>query len=376
MEILVFLIVLGILVVIELVYYKKHALDDLDLDVSFSKKVANCGEIVEVIEVAKNNKRLPLPFLILKFETPLELEFQDMTNTTISDLLYRLDMLTMKPFSKHTRKIKAKCTKRGFYSFNRVNISTSDLLLFETMTKEFPNNACLTVLPERLDNSEIATLLSLTLSEIQIRRTLLTDPFAFAGIRDYQPWDPMKSINWTASAKTGNFMVNTNASTSAEKVTIFLNLEIYNTKRSTSLLEKSISLAYTYMCELSKNGIMCAIYTNGTDGVTKNPIILGADANREDDIRRGTELSRIDLKTDALSFPILVDDYISNTSTDDFIVVISPKFDGSFTDTMKSLKSKRKSALWIMPAYKTTPQLTAEQSIGKDYIRWEVKGHD
>ena len=83
----------------------------------------------EVIEVAENNKRLPLPFIIMKFETTAVIEFQDMTNTSRSDLLYREDMLTMKPFSRHTRRIKARCTHRGYYSFTRVNMTTSDILL-------------------------------------------------------------------------------------------------------------------------------------------------------------------------------------------------------------------------------------------------------
>ena len=59
---------LAILAIVELIYYRKHALDDLSLHVSFSKPVASYGEVIEVIEVAENNKKLPLPFVLLKFE--------------------------------------------------------------------------------------------------------------------------------------------------------------------------------------------------------------------------------------------------------------------------------------------------------------------
>ena len=67
------------------------------------------GENIELIEVVENRKKLPLPFIILKFETPREIKFYDMENATTSDFIYREDMLTMKAFSKHTRRIKAKC---------------------------------------------------------------------------------------------------------------------------------------------------------------------------------------------------------------------------------------------------------------------------
>ena len=161
-------------------------------------------------------------------------------------------MLTMKAFSKHTRRIKATCSKRGYYVFPRVGITTADLFLLERFTKNFDNDSHLIVLPEIVKTSIVDILVSVTLSEMQCRRTLLTDPFSLAGIREYGPGDPMKSINWKASAKTGELMVNQNASTCTQKVHIFLNLENYNPKGSTSLLEKSISLTYSYLIELEK----------------------------------------------------------------------------------------------------------------------------
>ena len=68
MEIIVLIVVIGIVFIVESLYYRYHALDDLDLSVYFSKDVANFGEDVELIEVAVNRKKLPLPFIILKFE--------------------------------------------------------------------------------------------------------------------------------------------------------------------------------------------------------------------------------------------------------------------------------------------------------------------
>ena len=86
MILIVFLSLLAILAILELIYYRKHALDDLHLHVSFSQPVAAFGEVIEVVEVAENNKKLPLPFVLLKFESPTSLEFLDMTNSSVSDL--------------------------------------------------------------------------------------------------------------------------------------------------------------------------------------------------------------------------------------------------------------------------------------------------
>ena len=138
------LIVIGVIVIIfilEVVYYRHHALDGLSLKVDFSKSVANYGEDIELIEVAENRKAMPLPFIILKFEAPREIRFYDSSIVTSSDYHYREDMLTMKAYSKHTRRIKVKCRKRGYFVFPRVGITTADLFLLDHYTKEFENDS-------------------------------------------------------------------------------------------------------------------------------------------------------------------------------------------------------------------------------------------
>ena len=376
MEIFVLIGILFAIFVVEIIYYRLHALDNLHMKVDFSKNVANYGEDIELIEVAENRKRLPLPFIILKFEAPRELRFYDMMNTSTSDLLYREDMLTMKAFSKHTRRIKAQCTKRGYYVFPRVGITTSDLLLTERFTRDFPNDSHLVVLPEILNTDLTRMLMSVTLSELQCRRTLLTDPFTLAGIREYGPNDPMKSINWKASAKTGELMVNQNASTCTQKVHIFVNLDFYNQKRSVSLLEKSISLTYTYLIELAELGIPASVYTNGIDVITDSPVISETDLGSATLDERAVMLARIDLKKQTVPFAETLEKYIPATDSDDFILLISPQFNGSFRSVLTDIKARRPSLQWLMPCYRTTPDADPEPSVADSYIRWEVIGND
>ena len=376
MALLFFLILLAIMAVVELFIYRIHALDEVSLDVHFSTDLAQFGEVIEVVEIAKNNKRLPLPFLLLKFESPVSLRFLDMTNTTKSDLLYREDLLTMKAFSSHTRRIKAQCIKRGYYSFFRVNISTSDILLIEKLSKEFDKSSNITILPEVIDIGELRSLMTITFSDVQQRRTLLTDPFAFSGIREYQVWDPMKSINWTATARSGDFMVNQNASTSMKQVTVFLNLEFYNRKKTDSLLEKSISLAYSYMLHLCEFGIPCALYTNGKDILTGLPVSIEASSNLADMPRRGEKLARIDLNQEVLPFADILETHIAHTRSDDYTVIISPRFDLSFQERLIDILPLRPSLLWVMPCYRLFPKIDVENMLVSKYYRWEASGNE
>ncbi len=59
--------------------------------------------------------------------------------------------------------------------------------------------------------------------------------------------DPMKSINWKASARTGALMVNTFDSVRSQKAMIFLDVEDRGILRYEDLVEESIALAATLM---------------------------------------------------------------------------------------------------------------------------------
>lgn len=379
MTVIIFVIIIGILASIELGIYIKHGLNKLDVDVHFSQNVANFGDTIDVIEIAQNNKHLPLPFLLLKFETPLALEFLDMRNVSQTDNYYREDMLTMGAYSRHTRKIKVRCCARGFYNFARVNASSSDLLLIKKFARDYTPDSSITILPQTLSAEDLSPLLSVTFSETSVRKTLLTDPFSFAGIREYQPWDPMRSINWTASAKTGDFMVNTNTSTSDRKINLFLNLEFYNTKKSVSLLEKSISLAYTYMLELNSMGIGVTLFANGRDVISNSPVIsYGSNGNGSIE-QRAIELARIDLTKEVLPISTLIEEYALKNNSDDLNVIISPNYDNKFQKNLSSLIASGKSVLWVMPSYKgnkLSSAMVPSSDIAPHLIRWEVAGRD
>ena len=49
MEVFIFLLLLGALVLVEVFVYRKHGMDDLSLQVRFSKDVAGNGEVIEAM---------------------------------------------------------------------------------------------------------------------------------------------------------------------------------------------------------------------------------------------------------------------------------------------------------------------------------------
>ena len=75
--------------------------------------------------------------------------------------------------------------------------------------------------------------------------------------------DPMKSINWKASARTGALMVNTFDSVRSQKAMIFLDVEDRGILRYEDLVEESIALAATLMRRLLRQHIEVGFVYNG-----------------------------------------------------------------------------------------------------------------
>ena len=65
------------------------------------------------------------------------------------------------------------------------------------------------------------------LGPLTARRRLVTDPMRRAGVRDYHPDDPFRTINWKATARTGSLKVNVNDPVISTVMMVVLNLDTF-----------------------------------------------------------------------------------------------------------------------------------------------------
>ena len=103
---------------------------------------------------------------------------------------------------------------------------------------------------------------------------MLEDPFVFRGIRDYTSNDSLKNVNWKASARTGNLMVNEYDESVSRNVCILLNLEESGALRYDAVDEEAISIASGIAEMLVSQGINVSIISNGCDVDTHNHVFV------------------------------------------------------------------------------------------------------
>jgi uncharacterized protein (DUF58 family) len=309
-EEMIFVMLLGALLVGAVwgIYYRCQWAKDVTVRLWFETDAVYAGQETKLYEVIENRKRMPVPVLEVGFHTRKELDFADVENTNVSDYLYKRDVFSVLGRQKITREIPVKCTKRGRYLASDADITTHTLLYRKHYSKAVGTEAEIYVYPKMTDVSEIVTVCEHMLGTIQCARRLYEDPFAFRTIRSYTTDDPMKSINWKASARTGSLMVNTFDSVQSQKAMIFLDVEDTGILKYEDLVEESIALAATVMRRLIRQNIEVGFVFNG-----RGSDVFFPENNRKNRIAFERMLAEYDREDGAEDFGQLVRRLFSDT---------------------------------------------------------------
>ena len=250
-------------------YYKKNWDQKLTVSLSFDRETMYAGEEVVLTETIENRKQMPVPTLEVSFACDISFAFADMSNARISDQIYKRDVFSVLGQQKIARRLTMVCRKRGCFDISRAELSSYGYLIHEKLMTEKQVDARICVYPRRVRVSEIIFLCEKLLGDRQCEKHLYEDPFAFAGIREYQPTDPMHRINYKVSARMGQWMVNTFESTKAGKVMLFLDLEDNVVRRQEQVLENSISIAASVAASLLRQGMEVGLWIG-----TQTPVVL------------------------------------------------------------------------------------------------------
>lgn len=262
--ILYFLLAVGLVTALWNLYYKHFWAKNITVLLRFETDALYAGEETKLYEVIENRGAMPVPVLEVGFHTRKELDFAGADNTNVSDYIYKRDIFAVLGRQKITREIPLKCTRRGHYEIREAELATHSLLYRKRLGKELESNAAIYVYPRMANVSDIMPLCERMLGTLQCAKRLYEDPFAFRTIRDYTTDDPMKTINWKASAKTGTLMVNTFDSALSQKAMLFLDVEDSGILKYQDLVEESISIAASLARRLLRRGIEVGFCFNGS----------------------------------------------------------------------------------------------------------------
>ena len=246
----------------------------LQVKITFQEEYAVEDDTAQLAEVVTNDKILPLPVVEIDFHMDRGLRFSDEANTSVSDRSYRRDVFALGPKQRITRTLEFRCAHRGYYRIDQAGMDVRNLLLTRKYVGNSSQSTDFYVLPRPFETQRVQIPFSQLMGSAFSRKKVYDDPFEFAGLRGYVRGDPMKYINWKATARTGQLLVNLHESTLSQKVILVLDMEGLGVQQADVLNEEAVRIACSLGVRLLQAGIKLTVVSNGLDAITGRPMAL------------------------------------------------------------------------------------------------------
>ena len=338
-----------LLILIQRSLYGKFWDKNLKAFVAFVQSGITEGEEGEIVEVIENRKYLPLTMLKVKFQTSRNLEFADDPGSKTTDQYYRNDVFQIGGGERITRKLTFVGKKRGYYHIKNIDLVGSDLFLTSEMVKSMTTDCYLYVFPKAFDSEELRLSLQKINGEIIVKRHLLEDPFEYRGIREYQPFDDIRSVNWKATARTGALKVNQKNYTAMQTIRIFLNIEDNGVLKRETEVEASMQVVMGLAVFFLAQGIKVACYTNGRDTLTGEIVKVEGGAGVGQQEVLGKALARIDTAKKPGSFVAMYEEKILHENGGMITLFVSPNCYDDFRELLAKCNMEGLEYTWFFP---------------------------
>lgn len=163
--------------------------------------------------------------------------------------------------------------RRGRYSLGPMSAEGGDLLGSASYERRCPDDDHLIVYPKIIPLRSLDLPTQSPFGTLPSRERLFEDPTRIRGVRDYQPGDSLRRMDWKTSARVGSLQVRCFEPAIALETAVFLNLDgadYISIERSVAA-ELAIVIAASISVHLVEKGQAVGLVTNGRDSIRKLP---------------------------------------------------------------------------------------------------------
>lgn len=340
MAVIIIPIVVWFLTWLQRLIYQKFWSKNLDASVKFSDRYMIAGEETEVVETMTNAKILPLPWVHMKFE---------IFRNGKTDNQFRNDLFNILFHQQIVRKSKLKLERRGVYQIKKINLLSYDLFISKKLYRNYDNQATITVYPQGVSGDDIQVPYEKLMGEIATRRYTLEDPFLFKGIREYQPEDSFRNINFKASARNNRWLVNTHEYTLDQKVRIVLLTDKTYAYSEEEEYEAGLRYAAELANRLEQDGVPVELWSNGLDSLegTEPRLKEGCSSQHTEAILEA--LARLDIQVTGTPGEQLIRQLSDEREADEYYVIICPDHSKRLVEAYQQLRNYTDACMYISP---------------------------
>lgn len=215
------------------------------------------GEDVGVTVRVTNKHGWPIPWIFIEDYYPPDFPRKG-PNARLAILMPRRSI---------TLQYRLTCPRRGYHRIGPVLYESGDLFGLHKRFQTGENRDYVSVLPTvaYIDTFNVAA--RRPQGPVRVTNRIYADPTRISNIREYVPGDPLNTIHWKATARTGQLHVKTFEPTSVSGGTLILDLheDSYVAEKRESRMELAVTTAASIAYLLQMSGEQVGLLTNARD---------------------------------------------------------------------------------------------------------------
>ena len=237
------------------------------------------GEETTLTVSLTNRKPIPLGRVEVEDEYPEEIEIEgaEVANSSNPKGMIMRHRTSLAWYERIRWDYTLKCRTRGFYRFGPTRLESGDLLGFFDSERSQTNNDYLLVYPRVVPLPELGLPAVRPLGETRGGIAIFQDQSRPWGIRDYEVGDPLKIVDWKATARSQQLQVRTFEPSSS--FTVILIVVVETSERSWEgyspvNLERVITTSASVASYAAEQKYSLGLFSNGTPILADRPMKL------------------------------------------------------------------------------------------------------
>lgn len=227
------------------------------------------GDEFEVLVEITNRSRLPIGWLLVEDLLPRSaIHLRPPGLEIIGD---RIAVFFLWPGQTRRLNYRIRCRRRGYYQIGPTVLETGDLMGLSRRYRVAAPPRFALVFPRQVPLAGYDIASPRPIGEIRIRDAVIQDPTRIRGIRKWQLGDPLRSVHWAATARTGTLHSKVYEPTSIAGATLVLDLNSRSnpTRHEPIRSDLAASLACSIAATLYELNQPVGLLSNGRDAADR-----------------------------------------------------------------------------------------------------------
>lgn len=269
--------VMGLLVVGTARLWNRVSLENVTYEREFSQRRVFIGEKTTLSITLTNRKPLPLGRVRVEDEIPASMELTDahVVGSPNPEGKTLMHSASMSWYERIRWTYEFQCSRRGFFRIGPSILRSGDLFGFFSSEEIARDRDYVLVYPRIVSLPEIGMPSARPLGETRGGIRIFEDISRPMGLRDYQMGDPLKTVDWKATARMQELQVRTYEPSSSMAVILAVAVDtMEHTWEGYSAihLERIITAAASLAVYASERQYSLGLFSNGTPVLADRPM--------------------------------------------------------------------------------------------------------